>query len=83
MLVQLVIAAMATAPWSSSTVVPSRLTVAGLLGRSPTSPTLTLTGWSDGLLSEGEAGSDAGKDSRLASSIPPSVTAPWPLPVLA
>ena len=83
-LVHEVMAAMATMPWSSTTRLPSARTAStGLEGRSPSGPTLTLTGWSLGLLSAGAAGSDAGKDSALASSMPPSVTTEWPLPVVA
>ena len=84
MFVQDVIAAIATAPWSRVTRSPvDSFATTGLLGRSPTGPTLTLTGWSLGLLSDGEGGSEAGNDSRLASSMPPSVTLLWPLPLPA
>src|SRR5688572_19661932 len=73
-LVQDVMAAIATAPWSSSTRSPlARVAGTGLLARSLTSPTLTVTGLSSGLSSNAVAGSDAGNDSTLASSAPLSL----------
>src|SRR6266702_8406151 len=56
-LVQDVIAAMATAPWSNSNVWPSTVTVVGWLGRPP-----------DPLAAEYDGESLAGKDSWDASS---------------
>src|ERR1700730_8479755 len=56
-LVQDVIAAMATAPWSSSNVLPSSVTVVGRLGRPP-----------EPLAAEEAGESLAGKDSWDASS---------------
>src|SRR5689334_24395480 len=70
-------AAIATAPWSSSTLSPlARVAGTGLLGRSETSPTLTVTGLSPGLSSYAVAGSDAGNDSTLASSALPLPAVP-------
>src|SRR4051794_13641336 len=76
-LVHDVMAAIATAPWSSSTLSPlARVAGIGLLARSDTSPTLTVTGLSSGLSSYAVAGSLAGNDSTLASSAPPLPAVP-------
>ncbi len=68
-LVHDVIAAMATAPWSSSNLVPSsRVTMAALLGRPPSAgaaDTYSLGGSSPWPL---DGGSEAGNDSATASS---------------
>src|SRR3954466_9093092 len=73
-LVQDVIAAMVTAPWSSSTVSPvDSVGRTGLLARPETSPTTADTGWSAGSSWVAAGGSEAGKDSCDASSaLPPT-----------
>ena len=74
-LVQLVIAAMATAPWSSSTRSPlARVVVTGLLARSRHVADVDAGAAVLGLArSTWTTGSQAGKDSSLDSSRPASV----------
>jgi hypothetical protein len=71
-LVHDVIAAIATAPWSSSNFVPSSsVTIAGLLGRPPSWGAADR--WSSGAaepLPVWDGESDAGKDSATDSSYP-------------
>ncbi len=79
-LVQEVIAAIATAPWSTSQVVPSTVMVAGLDGRPP--PVRAALRWSVGAAEplppswegESEAGKDSATDSSYPSSAPDSST---------
>ena len=85
-LVHEVMAAMPTAPWSISKLLPSASrTCCGLLGRSPMSPTFEHpTGWSASAsasvwLAPADTGSDAGNDSALASSTLPAGIGSLPL----
>src|SRR3954471_2579170 len=75
-LVQDVIAAITTAPWSSSKSAPSRLTRTGFDGR-PLAPAAAETrsrGGSAGSFTPFAGGADAGNDSSRASSAgPPAV----------
>src|SRR5262245_7941567 len=77
-LVQEVIAAIATAPWSMVNVVPSAsVTAVGFDGRSETSPQTAFdeAGTSDGLSAIAAGASEAGNDSASASSAPPGASA--------
>src|SRR3990170_3868111 len=73
-LVHEVIAAMATAPWSTSHVVPSIVMVAGLDGRPPAvrAALRPLVGGAEPLPPSWDGASEAGKDSATASSYPSS-----------
>src|SRR3954451_22902204 len=71
-LVQEVIAAITTAPWSSSNSAPSRLTVTGLLGRPAVASAVFPAGLSPLPLWPTAGESDAGNDSAVASS-----SGPW------
>src|SRR4051794_16233666 len=72
-LVQEVIAAITTAPWSSSNSAPSRLTVTGLLGRPAAGSAAPSWGRSPLEPREMAGESEAGNDSADASSAGPSM----------
>ncbi len=75
-LVQLVMAAIATWPWSIVTCSPfASVAATGLLGRSEAPLVSTPAGASAASCVPGAAGSEAGKDSALASSMPVPATA--------
>src|SRR3569833_4047269 len=72
-LVQEVIAAITTAPWSRSSSPPSRLTVTGLLGRPAAESAVLSAGLSPAPFSPTDGESAAGNDSAVASSSGPRV----------